>query len=98
VIAFSNPDRDGARSYLAKAPIDLKPAAGGKLTGQAPLRKELIDRAMIRILTLTFDGRRHSSASYYDIPLKKFLKPAAVAAAPKAPTSLASPPSSKVTK
>lgn len=98
VVAFSNPDRDGGRTYLAKAQIDLKPTTGGKLAGQAQLRKELADRAMIRILTQTFDGRRHTSASYYDIPLKKFLKPAAVAAAPKASPSIASPPASKITK
>jgi hypothetical protein len=98
VIAFSNPDRDGARSYLAKAPIDLKPATGGKLAGQALLPKQFADRALIRILTLTFDGQRHSSASYYDIPLKKFLKRPTVAASPLAPPSLASPPTSKVTK
>jgi hypothetical protein len=98
VIAFSNPDRDGGRTYLAKAPIDLKPATGGKLTGQAQISKKFADRAMIRILTLTFDGRRHTSASYYDIPLKKFLKRAAVAASPHAPPSLASPPASRVRK
>ncbi len=98
VIAFSNPDRDGARSYLAKVPIDLKPATGGKLAGQALLPKQFADRALIRILTLTFDGQRHSSASYYDIPLKKFLKRPTVAASPPAPAAIASPPTSKVTK
>ena len=98
VIAFSNPDRDGARSYLAKAPIDLKPTTGGKLAGQAPISKKLADRAIIRILTLTFDGQRHTSASYYDIPLKKYLKKASAAASTAATPSIASPPSAKVTK
>jgi hypothetical protein len=98
VVAFSNPDRDGGRSYLVKAEIDLKSTKDGKLTGQAQIRKEFADRAMIRILTLTVDGRRHASASYYDIPLKKFLNRSAAAASPKAPPSVASQPASKVTK
>src|SRR5262245_8969730 len=98
VIAFSNPSSDGGRTYLAKAQIDLKPTKDGKLTGQAQIRKEFADRAMVRILTLTVDGRRYTSASYYDIPLKKFLNRAAVAASPKTPPSIASPPASKITK
>ena len=98
VIAFSNPDSGGARSYLAKAQIDLKSTNEGKLTGEAQIPKEFADRAIIRILTLTFDGRRYSSARYYDIPLKKFLNRAPVAASPPAPASIASPPSAKVTK
>ena len=98
VVAFSNPGRDGGQAYLVNAQIDLKSTKDGKLTGQAPLRKEFADRAMIRILTLTFDGRKYTSASYYDIPLKKFLNRAAVGASPKAPPSLASQPESKVTK
>ena len=97
VIAFSNPNTDGSRSYLVKERIDFELTKDGKLTGQAQIHKEFADRAMVRILTLTVDGRRHTSASYYDIPLKKFLK-AAVAASPKAPPSTASQPASKVTK
>jgi hypothetical protein len=98
VVAFSNPDRDGGRTYLVKAQIDLKSTKDGKFTGQVQMPKEFADRAMIRILTLTFDGRRQTSASYYDIPLRRFLNRAAVAASPKAPPSIASPPASKVTK
>ena len=98
VVAFSNPSSDGGRTYLEKAQIDLKSTKDGKLTGQGQIRKEFADRAMIRILTLTFDGRRYASARYYDIPLKKFLNRSAVAAPPKAPPSIASPPASKVTK
>jgi hypothetical protein len=99
VVAFSNPDRDGGRTYLVQAQIDLKSTKDGKLMGQAQIRKEFADRAMIRILTLTFDGRRQTSgAKYYDIPLKKFLNRAAVAALPKPPPSVASQPASKVTK
>jgi hypothetical protein len=55
--------------------------------------KEFADRAMIRILTLTVDGKRRSSAAYYDIPLRKYLNKAPAAGLP-----LASPPASKVTK
>jgi hypothetical protein len=98
VIAFSNPNSDGSRSYLVKAQIDLKPNKDGKLTGQTQIGKEFADRAMIRILTLTVDGRRYTSASYYDIPIKKFLNGAAVTASPKAPPSIASQPATKVTK
>ena len=109
LVAFSNPYPDGGQAYLAKAQIDLKSTKDGKLAGQAPIRKELADRAMIRILTLTFDGQRQTAgAKYYDIPLKKFLNKPAVAASPpappskaqpsKAPPSVASQPGSKVTK
>ena len=98
VVAFSNPNRDGGRTYLVDAPIDLKSTKDGKLTGQAQIRKDFADRAMIRILTLMVDGRRQTSgAAYYNIPLKKFLNKAP-AASPQAPPSIASPPASKVTK
>lgn len=99
VVAFSNPNRDGGRTYLVNARIDLKSTKDGKFTGQAQIRQEFADRAMIRILTLTVDGRRQTSgAKYYDIPLKKFLNKPPVAASPQAPPSIASPPASKVTK
>jgi hypothetical protein len=98
VIAFSNPNSDGSRSYLVKAQFDLKSTKDGKLAGQTQIPKEFADRAMVRILTLTVDGRRYTSAHYYDIPLKKFLNRAAVTASPKAPPSIASQPASKVNK
>jgi hypothetical protein len=98
VIAFSNPNSDGSRSYLAKAQIDLKSTKDGKLSGQTQIRKEFVDRAMVRILTLTVDGRRYTSARYYDIPIKKFLNRATLTASPKAPPSDASQPASKATK
>jgi hypothetical protein len=100
VVAFSNPRSDGGRTYLVNAPIDLnKSTKDGKPTGQVQIRKEFADRAMIRILTLTVDGRRQTAgAAYYDIPLKKFLNKASVAASPQAPPTIASPPASKVTK
>jgi hypothetical protein len=98
VIAFSNPNSDGSRSYLVKAQIDLKPNKDGKLTGQTQIGKEFADRAVVRILTLTVDGRRYTSARYYDIPLKKFLNRAAVPASPKSPPSIVSQPASNVAK
>ena len=97
VVAFSNPiSNDG--SYLVKTQIDLKPTKDGRLTGQVQIPKRLADRAQIRILTQTFDGRwQTAGAKLYDIPLKKFLS-AGVADSSKTLPSIASPPSTKVTK
>jgi len=98
VVAFSNPrSNDGA--YLLKAQFDLKPTKDGKLTGQVQIPKRLADRAQIRILTQTFDGRwQTAGARLYDIPLKKFLSSAGVAASPKTPQSIGLPPSTKVAR
>lgn len=98
VIAFSNPGPDGGRSYLEKAQIDLKPTQDGPLAGQTQIDQKHADRAMIRILTLNVDGQRYKSASYYDIPLKKFLQRAPAAAAPNPRASIASPPASKTSR
>ena len=73
-------------------PIDLL-TEDGKRVGQVQIRKEFADRAMIRILTLTVDGKRRSFAAYYDIPLNKYLNNASAAGVP-----LASPPALKVLK
>lgn len=99
VVAFSNLRPDGGRTYLLNTTIDLKPTKDGKLTGQVQIGKELADRAMIRIMTLTFDGQPQTAgARYYQMPVKKFLKKAPAAASPPASPSIASPPASKVTK
>ena len=100
VVAFSKQtDNQGGRSYDVKAPIELKTAKDGKRAGQVQIRKEFVDRAMIRILTQTVDGQRQpSGGAYYDIPLKTYLNNAPAAASPQAPRSLATPPASKVTK
>ena len=97
LVAYSNPDYDGSRSYLAQTPIVLKPTKGGKLAGQAQISKELIDRAQIRILTFSVDGKQQTAgaASYY-IPLKRFLNKTPVAASASAPESSSSPPTAKV--
>jgi hypothetical protein len=97
VVAFSNP-RSNDGSYLLKAQIDLKSTKDGKLMGQVQIPKRLADRAQIRILTQTFDGQwQTAGARLYDIPLKKFLS-AGVADSSKTLPSIASPPSTKVTK
>ena len=99
VVAFSKPHRDGGRSYLVKTPIKLKTTKDGKLAGQVQIRTEYADIAMLRILTLKVDGRRQTAgAAYYDIPLKKFLNKASMAASSQTPTSIAAPPASKVVK
>jgi hypothetical protein len=100
LVAFSKQtDSQGGRSYDVKAPIQLKTTKDGKRAGQVQIRKEFVDRAMIRILTLTVDGQRQQAgAAYYDIPLKKFLNNAPTAASPKTPPSIAAPPASKVTR
>ncbi|MBM4299894.1 MAG: hypothetical protein FJ143_19295 [Deltaproteobacteria bacterium] len=88
VVSFSPPDSQGGRSYDVKAPIELKKATAGKRSGQVQIPKKFVDRAMIRILTLTVDGRRQTAgAAYYDIPLKKFLNKAPVAGSPQPPPS-----------
>jgi hypothetical protein len=97
VVAFSNP-RSNDGSYLLKAQIALKSTKDGKLMGQVQIPKRLADRAQIRILTQTFDGQwQTAGARLYDIPLKKFLS-AGVADSSKTLPSIASPPSTKVTK
>jgi hypothetical protein len=91
VVAFSKPHHDGGRSYLVKAPIELKTTKGGKLAGQVQIRKEFVDIAMIRILTLTVDGRRQTAgARFYDIPLKKFLNKPSVGTSSQTPSSMPS--------
>ncbi len=99
VFALSNPSRDGSRTYLLKAPMAMKPTQDGKQTGQMQIGRELADLAVVRIFTYTVDGQpQRLGVRYYDLPLKKFVMKAPVAAAPRSPSSLASPPVSRVTK
>jgi hypothetical protein len=81
LVAFSDPGRDGSRTFLAQTPIVMQPTKDGTLTGRASIHKKLIERAQIRILTFTVNGRQQTggAASYY-IPLKRFLTQAPVAA------------------
>lgn len=95
VIAFSNLRPDGGRTYLLNTTIDLKPTPDGKLTGQVQIDKKFADRAMIRIMTQMFDGKfQKAGARYYQMPVTKFMKKSPSST----PSSIASPPSSKVTK
>jgi hypothetical protein len=73
VVAFSKPGSDGGRSYDVKAPLELKPTKDSQRVGQVQIPKHFAAHAQIRILTLTVNGKRHTSASYYDIPLSKYL-------------------------
>jgi hypothetical protein len=101
VMAFSNPDRTGTN--LVKTSITMKPTEDGKLTGQVEVGKEFAERAVIRIFTMTVDGRSQMAGSmagarYYDIPLRKFLNKAPLAASPPSGSSIAPPPISNVAK
>lgn len=88
LVAFSKPLADGGRSYLAKAPIELKRTPEGKLAGRARIRKEHASIAQFRILTLNVDGRPQTAgAAYYDIPLKKFFSEPLAAELAKLPSS-----------
>lgn len=99
VVAFTPPDASGGQSYLVKERIKLKPTKEGKYAGQVQIPRKFLNIAMIRILTLNVDGRHQSAgAAYYDIPLRKFLSKAQMAASPPASPSLAAPPTAKVTK
>ncbi|SFJ42093.1 hypothetical protein [Planctomicrobium piriforme] len=101
VMAFSNSDRTGTN--LVKTSITMQPTDDGKLTGQVEVGKEFADRAVIRIFTLTVDGRSQmagptAGARYYDIPLKKFLNKAPLTTSPRSGSSIAPPPASNVAK
>jgi len=87
-------DSKGGHSYDVKSPIEFKTTKDGRRVGQVPLRKEFADRAQIRILTNSVDGKPQTAGlAYYLIPIKKFLNKAPSEASP-----LASPPPSKVTR
>jgi hypothetical protein len=99
IFALSKPRPDGSRVYLLKAPMPLKPTEDGKQAGQLQIGRELIDLAVVRIFSYTVDGQpQRQGVRYYDIPLRKLVKKAPVAAAPRSPASIASPPASKATK
>ena len=100
LVAFSKQtDNQGGRSYDVMVPIELKTTKDGKRTGQVRMRKEFVDRAKIRIITLMVDGKRQpSGGAFYDIPIAKYLNKAPAAASPVAPPPIAAPSVSKVTK
>jgi hypothetical protein len=94
VMAFSlQTDSQGGRTYDVKAPLQLKPTADGKRAGQVQIRRQFLDRAMIRVLTQSVDGRRtKSNAAYYDLSLRRFLNNVPAAASNRAPATIAAPP------
>ena len=63
------------------------------VAGEVQIPRDTLDRAKIRILTLTFDGQRRNSAVYYDIPVAQFINKTPAAAPP-----LALPPAKKVAR
>jgi hypothetical protein len=81
VVALSDLNRDGGQTHLVNTRIDLKKTKDGRRAGQVQIRKDLLGRAQIRILTLMVDGRRQTAgAAYYDIPIEKHLNKAPAAA------------------
>lgn len=96
LVAFSIPkDRQSGSTYDVNVPIKLKSTEDGKRTGEVQLRKEFVDRAKIRIITLTVDGKRQSASGgvFYDIPIAKYWRKASAAASPAA-----APSASNITK
>jgi hypothetical protein len=95
LVAFSKQtDNQGGRSYDLQVPLELKTTDDGKRAAQVSLRKEFLDRAKIRIITLTVDGKRQPSGGvFYDIPIKKYLNKL-----PGAAPSVAAPPAKKTTR
>jgi hypothetical protein len=75
-VAFSIPkDSRSGSTYDVNVPIKLKPTQDGKRAGEVQIRKEFVDRAKIRIITLTVNGKRQSASggAFYDIPIAKYL-------------------------
>lgn len=86
VMAFSNSNRTGTN--LVKSNMEMKPTADGKLAGQVEIEKKFADRAVIRIFTMTVDGKSYTAgpsagARYYDVPVTKYLKKVPLAASSK---------------
>jgi len=79
--------------------FDLKPTKDGKLKGELQIDKKFADRATIRIMTLTFDGKPQTAGARYNQMLaKNFIKKAPAADSSQAPPAIASPSATKVTK
>jgi hypothetical protein len=99
IFALSNPGPDGSRTYLLKAPMALKPTPDGKQTGQLQIGRDVANFAVVRIFSYTVDGQpQKQGVRYYDIPLRKLVKPAPMAAAPQRPAFTASPPASRTVR
>jgi hypothetical protein len=99
LVAFSKQtDPQGGRSYDVKAPFKLEAGEDGKRTGHVQIRKDVAQRAKIRILTQMVDGKRQpSGGAYIDIPIAKYLKKSPSSSSDTA-SPLAAPSASKVRK
>jgi len=87
LVVFSKPDGQNGRSYEFNEPIKLKPTDDGKRVGQVQVPKKFLDRAQVRIISLMVNGKRQPSGGvFYDIPIKKYLNKAPLAASPDAPS------------
>jgi len=84
-------DKQNSSSATVKGRLELKPTADGKRVGRMKIRKDEADRAVLQVLTQTFDGRFQAApARYYDIPLAKHLEKSAspgVASSQSSPTA-----------
>lgn len=100
VVAFS-PRPGGSQAYDVKSKIELQTLADGRRGGQVRIRRDLVGKAMIRVLTLNVDGKPQTAgARLYDIPLNRYPIQAAPAgtqpaAAPTTPAAAAASPVAK---
>ena len=93
IFALTPPRPDGSRAYLLKAPMPMKPTADGKMAGKLQIGGHLANLAVVRIFSYTVDGQpQRQGVRYYDIPLAKLVKKAPLAAQPRQPAPVASPP------
>jgi hypothetical protein len=97
VVAFS-PRPGGSQAYDLKSKIELQSRPDGLRAGQVQIRRDLVGKAMIRVLSLRFDGKPQTvGAVYYDIPLNRYTIAAAPAGTqpvvtPTTPTAAAAKP------
>ncbi len=89
LVAFSKQtDREGGRAYDVMEPIKLHKTEDGRRVGQVQLPKQHVDRAKIRLITLTVDGKRQpSGGAIHDIPIAKYLNRGPAVASPLGPPS-----------
>lgn len=100
LVAFSKQtDSQGGRSYDVKERFELKPTDDGKRAAQVKMRKEFLNRAKIRVLTQTVDGKRQpSGGAYIDLPLKKLSNGAPESASPDAASRPTPPTAPRIRK
>jgi hypothetical protein len=74
-------NRDGSYPMDLVLLIDMREANDGKRVGRVHLRKDLAERAVIRLNTRTMDGKTTNltGGMYHAIPIAKYLKSAPAA-------------------